>query len=497
MKYLQFTLKPTSILRVSITYTPKLYYVALLLMLPIVSIAQLNIRFPVPRAVIQRDVSNKADLYITGHVDKPCDKIEAQLIPRTEQSRLDTIVASTWQTVSQGNILNAFVGKINAKGGWYNLKIRTLVNNTIQDSITIERIGVGEVLISVGHSNAQGGSYGVTGPDATDDRVNCIEMGKVPSCEGRYPRYQPASNTDSTWCNYLATGDANVLPILRFKQITNNSGMSPFSDIPWFWSILGDSLSRQLNVPILIYNAAFGGTTSEYWYKAAYNIYFYHSFVNANIGMPYINLKNILQLYVPLTGVRTVLTLHGVNEREAPADDIKRWMNGYIVKSREDSKIPNLSWVIALDSYLGWVYPNPLEAQLHTIAHTPYAYRGPDLNSIIDNHEGMDGSDRPDGLHFSARGIIAAANMWTNNLMENQLLVKIAPTGPQPLWINSLQSGYWNTPQNWSCNCFPQNYHSMRVTNSHIINIDNKVLRPVQIKIDGGLYIAKDAIISF
>ncbi len=140
-------------------------------------IAQISVVFPVSRAVIQRNNANQASLNIVGRINVAADRIEARLVPRPEQARVDTILATNWQIV-QENPTNLFSGSIAVKGGWYNLEIKAIKNGIIVGSPkVVERVGIGEVFTFVGHSNAQGGAYGQTGPDATDDRVSCIAVG--------------------------------------------------------------------------------------------------------------------------------------------------------------------------------------------------------------------------------------------------------------------------------------------------------------------------------
>ena len=73
--------------------------IILLSTISFLSQGQISIIFPVPRAVIQRDNANQASLNIAGRIKNQIDRIEARLIPRTEQARLDTVVATPWQTV--------------------------------------------------------------------------------------------------------------------------------------------------------------------------------------------------------------------------------------------------------------------------------------------------------------------------------------------------------------------------------------------------------------
>jgi hypothetical protein len=456
--------------------------------------AQITLNFPVSRAVVQRNNANQANLNIAGRINIVADKIEARLVPRTEQVRLDTIVATTWQVV-QNTPKGYFSGTISAKGGWYNLEVRAIKNNVLVGNVTtVERVGIGEVFVFVGHSNAQGGAYGLTGYSATDDRISCIAVGQEPSCNGMNP-FQPAVSSDSLWCKYLQTGDAQFLPVLKFSQVTVASGISPFSSRPWFWGIMGDSLSKKLNVPIMLYGAAFGGTKSEHWYKAALGIPFDHGFIKSSISMPYINLKNVLQLYVPLTGIRSVLCLHGVNERNDIQSVIQNWMQGYIAQSRVDSKINNLAWMIALDSYLldrnQFPPPFPLKFDPRNaqtaISTQAFNFIGPDLDQINDNGGGIESSDRPDGLHFGNSGLVKAANAWANSINSNNFLKISIPKSPQSFHVQSIATGNWQKTNTWDCNCFPQNYQSFTIKPTHIVTIDAIKVKPLSLTIQGRL----------
>jgi hypothetical protein len=476
-------------------------YVLLLFSSP--AYTQISLRFPVSRVVIQRNNANQASLNIAGNIVGSVDRVEARLMPRTEQARLDTILPTNWQTV-QLNPISFFSGSIIAKGGWYNLKIRTIKNGIVQDSLVVERVGIGEVFAYIGHSNAQGGAYGLTGPNATDDRVSCIPVGHEPNCSGSYP-YQPATNSDSLWCKYLQTADVQYLPNLTFAKISSTTGIAPFCGYPWFWSIVGDSVSRKLNVPVLFYGAAFGGTNSEHWYKAAQGIYFAHGFVKSSIGMPYINLKNILQLYVPLTGIRGVLCLHGVNERYDSQQDIQTWMQGYIAQSRLDSQIPHLAWMIALDSYLlDHAYSNPpsplnygpRNAQT-IVSQQANNFQGPDLDQITDNFGGEENSERPDGLHFGNLGLKSAANAWTNAIIAPSFIKTAIPKLAQSFAITTTQSGNWKQANNWNCKCYPQSYHSATIETNHIIQIDSVKNRPLNIIIKGSVNLKNQGVLGF
>ncbi|MDZ7897324.1 MAG: hypothetical protein U5N85_04750 [Arcicella sp.] len=295
------------------------------------------------------------------------------------------------------------------------------------------------------------------------------------------------------------------LPVLKFSKVTVAFGIAPFSSHPWFWGIMGDSLSKKLNVPIMSYGAAFGGTKSEHWYKAALGIPFEHGFIKSSISMPYINLKNVLQLYVPLTGIRSVLCLHGVNERNDSQSVIQTWTEAYIAKSRTDSKINNLAWMIALDSYLLDKNQNPRPFPIKfdprnaqtTISSQPFNFLGPDLDQINDNEGGIDVSDRPDGLHFGSSGMIKVANAWATSLVSNNFLKNSVPKSPQSFNVQSVATGNWQRTTTWDCNCFPQSYQSFTIKPTHTVSIDAIKVKPLNLTIQGRLDFKNLGMLSF
>jgi chitodextrinase len=365
-----------------------------LLLLATPVLAQLSITFPVNRIVLQRNNQNEARLVIAGRSDQPADRIEARLeVVQGGQ-------AQEWRSIDETLDNGAFSGSLTAKGGWYRLQVRAVRGGSAVGSVsTIERVGVGEVFLIVGHSNAQGGSSPPL-PAASltsRERVISINPGRDPE---RFRLYDQ-------------TGNADYLPGLEFSELCATCGMAPFiSDQSWFWGRLGERLVERLNVPVLLYSTAFGGSNMEQMYKAAHDIPFEHGFIRYGIRMPYRNVQVALQKYIPTTGVRAILSGHGINDQGNTRENFRFYYEKVIEKTRQEASNPELTWVVAPSAFAGDVKQHIVEGQWDIIgrqARNPNIFKGAELNQI-----GLDG--RTDRLHFNQSGQEAAARLWDQAL---------------------------------------------------------------------------------
>jgi len=385
----------------------KFYIPALLLMFfgSSVFAQALRVVFPMSRIVLQRDnINNQAKVNITGTFTQAVTRIEAQL--KTRPGEGGTAVG--WTTISNNPSNGTFRGELTGKGGRYDLEVRAMNGNTqVGNTVTIEKVGVGEVFLIVGHSNAAGGSSPSLG--ASSDMVSSID---------------PMQNDPNQYDRYFSTGNPDLLPPLKFTQLCANCGMAPgIKDISWFWGKVGDDLVRSLNVPVLFYSAAFGGTNMEQTYMAAYDIPFTHSFVNYNIRMPYVNIRNGLTKYVPHTGLRAILSGHGVNDRFVnDAENSFRSNNiNVIKKTRAETGYGDLPWMVAIS---GWA-DGPIDylenAQRSVILSTASVWQGGNLNAV-----GNWGRNN-DKVHFNTVGQGAAAEKWSTAILANNFLADSKP----------------------------------------------------------------------
>ncbi len=292
------------------------------------ALAQITISFPSNRIVFQRNNDNKGFVNIIGNYSEEIDKVEAKLTPIAAGQGIET----DWTVVQDKPKAGYFAGKIQGQGGWYKLEIRAIKNNSTLKTITIEKIGIGEVFIVLGQSNAQGiPNYGAKG--ATDDRVNAI--------------------------NFNNSNIIDKLPEnLNFVQLSEKVNIAPQGDGPWCWGELGDRLVKRLNVPVVFFNEGLSLVSVINWRESAEGKPTFNFVLDVGgrfqllNGLPYINLKNTLQYYGALLGVRSLLWIQGETDNSPnrlSADVYSMNLQRLIDISRNDFD-EKLTWMVARTS---------------------------------------------------------------------------------------------------------------------------------------------------
>lgn len=277
------------------------------------------------------------------------------------------------------------------KGGWYSFVFEFHAANGNIISEEVPHVGVGEVFLVAGQSNAQ-----MEGPMPQDDRVVAalFDGGR----QGR-PSFISLNTTEhKRW----------VWP--------SPPGTS-------FLGSLGDSLVKRLNVPVLFFNAAQGGTsTGDWWTSAVYN------------EPPYFYVDLMLHKFTFDLGLRGVLWMQGesnsVYQSYNATPEIYRNDVFYMVqKMRDTLDFQQLSWVISLTSWnkagadpAAGIDPNPWElrkqtrdGQLLLVDSDPDIFLGPDTDIL----EGLANSTlRSDGTHLTAEGFVLAGLLWNRSLTD-------------------------------------------------------------------------------
>ncbi|CCH56902.1 hypothetical protein BN8_06292 [Fibrisoma limi BUZ 3] len=393
------------------------------LLMPLVAMAQLQVSFPTSRAVFQRNNTNQATIYITGFYTTAVTQIQAKVTARDGQGSS----SPDWVTIQNNPSGGVFAGGLPASGGWYNLEVRAINNGNQVGYTVVERVGIGEVFIVAGQSNAQGvATPQNTRPDvppSTDDRVNCV----------RY-LYPPGKTDDP--------------PMPSFDRLSSDvEWAAPRGYTSWSWGRLGDLLAARLNVPIMFFNAAYSGTAVRNWRQSAAgglaeSVYIPGLFYQT--GQPYINLKVALQFYTHILGVRAVLWQQGEADTDinTDANSYANDLKFVIEKSRQDCG-KNVSWVVAKVSRSNdFKTPNPnvIAGQSQVIASTPNVFEGPNTDNIQ-----VPRRRAPlfDDLHFDANGLVEVANAWNGNLNDS-FFQRSVPQSPAPAPTVSVACGGGN-----------------------------------------------------
>ena len=359
--------------------------------------AQITITFPVNRAIFQRNQSNTGVIPLGGTFQARVDRVDARLTPINGGDFVD------WTPVAINPNFGTFTGGIYAQAGWYKLEIRAFRGNSLIGTATLDKVGIGEVLVISGQSNAQG--YDHKGnPPAVDDRVNCIT------------NYYSYENTEP--------------PFPTISQLTADVKIAPFGNGSWCWGRLGDLLAKKLNVPILFINTAYEAMGIEEWSKSAdgESGFDFYSGNSAKPGFPFENLKKSLHYYANMFGVRSILWHQGEtdNDKKTSTQKYKDALEHVIERSRAATG-KNISWMVSRVSRVkSGTYQPVIDGQNLVIQSFSNVFEGPDTDVI---------TARPDGVHFDGISLIQLAEAWNDKLNFNFFARSIPLPASFPLFF--------------------------------------------------------------
>lgn len=347
----------------------------------------LTIISPVPRMVFQRNLANQAPLLITGTAPPSATTIEARVVPLTSGQG----AVSAWTTLNRLAGTNTFRGSITAQGGWYRLDVRARAGSALIAQTQVNRVGVGEVFIVAGQSNAAGGFQ--RPPSSVEDRVSTLDFRQDSLSE-------------------------QLLP-LRFSNTSAGANIGP-SQPPHIWGPLGDKLVERLNVPVLFLGAALGGTTSAQWQQSAAGIIG----TTGNLAV-YRRLGAVLLHYILRTGARAVLWHQGEGDISSTTQQYFNNISYVIAKSRQQLGNRPLPWVVSRVSYTqGQTNPLVIAAQNQLISSVPNVFAGPATDFLTgpDNRGG-------DDVHFRGAGFFRFIDTWDQSL-TNSFFQQAPPCWP-------------------------------------------------------------------
>jgi hypothetical protein len=352
----------------------------------------LAITAPVSRSVRQRDRTNYGDLTVRGQCGTNITRLEVQATPRSGYSG----TATNWQVLDSAPTNGNFHGQLRLKGGWYDLSVIAYAGSTAVATGMVQRVGVGEVFVTAGQSNAA--NYGQPGLNAMDDRVS-------------------AGDLSGNWVH----ADAPM-------PVAAGTGGSP-------WPPFGDALAGLLDVPVGIIAVAVGSTQVGQWVPGA--AYYYL-------------LKNALQL-LGTNGCRAVLWHQGESDSIAgtSASSYAQQLQSIISQSRQDAGF-DVPWGVAIASY----HPSatsateaPVQAgQWMVITNTPGVYLGAQTDPFH-----LTGY-LYDTVHFNTNGLKAHGAQWAQAVRTNafpkpqsSLRLSIQPTALNAFGLR------WNVDPGLTC----------------------------------------------
>lgn len=389
----------------TITPLPAIRYILAFILLSFSAKAQIKITSPVSRTVYQREISGKSTFTVTGTYGQPVDKVEIRAIPVEAGQGIET----PWTVLQNNPSGGIFYGNYTLQSGWYSLEVRASFKSGEYIRDVVSRMGIGEVFIIAGQSNAQG-LRNQGAPSATDDRVN----------------YLVYDNTVNT---------LEDPPTPQFEHLEGNSDIGPRGQSAWCWGVLGDKLAKKLNVPVLFINTAWEGTSMINWSESAAGKITYNAYGGFDYpsGMPYANLSISARHYASRFGVRSILWTNGETDNYPLRTNKTTYQEQFqtLINLFSSQTGKRITFVISRTSRTSPDYTtaNSMTSQevidgQNAILAVPFnpVYPGPETDNLV--------LDREDGVHFKGESALRVlAEAWDNSL-STTFFATVTPVTP-------------------------------------------------------------------
>lgn len=375
--------------------------------------AQMSISWPVERTVFQRSSSGGATFNVGGQclLTNTDYELQKRVTALNVQNGSTSYVYQDWSTFAYsrpyGGIWNQ---TFTLADGWYNIEIRALINSNEVSRGSV-KVGVGDVYIMAGQSNAQG----------------------VDNTNGYNENPYDGVVTDSHFenCTTDLPPFPYMLPIYQGYNIASQGVTN------WAYTALGNKIAAANSYPVAIFNTARFGTTVNNWAEsrdgsATYNVYNSNQMICDVAGMPYTGLKNALNYYGSIFGIRAVLWHQGEtdNQQSTSAYDYQTRLSLVINKTRTDFNSV-LPWYISRVSYnpevLAFnrnppVWQDVVDGQDATINTNDYKNAGPSTDGLDIPRNGTTGE-----VHFGGNGLNDLATAWKNSVASS---ISTIPSSP-------------------------------------------------------------------
>ncbi len=322
---------------------------------------------PEALAVYQRHDGNLGEVPIRGRLRRaPVGMlhIDARTLPAGEsdgEAAADPTPFTRLALPEPRPDAQVFAGTLTAPAGWHRLEIRATDDTGIFAATTVDPVGVGEVFITAGQSNAA--NHGAVPLTAQDPRVSARGLSG----------WQHAADP---------------------QPVASGQGGSP-------WSALGDLLAARFDVPIGLLSVAVGGTTVGQWQPGAPDaLYFRLTWALGVVGP---------------NGARAVLWHQGESDASAgtTTDQYVAQLDHLIRQARSDAGW-DVPFGVAQVGFLPGLSAEAIAAvvagQQRVIDADPLVFEGP----ATDDLQGAD--MRYDGVHFSEAGLREHARRWAERI---------------------------------------------------------------------------------
>jgi hypothetical protein len=368
---------------------------------PAVPVWRIGLTSPLDFQVVQRSSRPNGVILVAGSLAAEAGAVEP---PDILEARVTGVsgfgeLPGRWQTLLHDSGGTMFRGELRVPaGGWYRLEVRALRADVQVGLAVVEHVGVGEIFVIAGQSNAA--NYG--------EERQATKSGLVASFDGKV--WQPARDPQPG-----AGG-------------TKGSFLPPF----------GDEIVGHFHVPVGLVAVGIGSTSVREWLPGGTRLTQLPPLTRNVVtnregqweasGRIFLNFTSRLKRLGPY-GFRAVLWHQG--ESDAHQADPERTLPGalyrqYLEQLIRDSRRAigwEAPWFVAQTSYHN--PGDPASADIRAAQKSMWeegiALPGPDTDSLTGDLREQAGA----GVHFSGPGLRAHAQLWFQTVspwLEQQLV---------------------------------------------------------------------------
>ncbi len=337
---------------------------------------------PMTRQVVQRRDDNVGNILFVGTYSGNVDGFQASSILRPGMYG----TAQGWTPLIDVTIFEgSFVGIFRQPaGGFYDLQIRPTFEGKTGDPVNVYAVGVGEVFITAGQSNAT--NNGTPTGFLPSLLVSCFDDGQARGIDTGYP--------GASW-----RWGYDPQPVID----ASTAGST--------WPTMATNLSGTLGVPIGLYAAGCGGTSIADWLPRA--VLIPASATNPQIVL-FDRLTNAIEYFAGRGGVRAVLWIQGETDfgiGTPPAVYLSN-LSKLIDQSRQVTGVP-IKWMVAQSTTpvnnLNLPEKIAIEEAQAAVVDFELTFPGPNADLIGDPFRlYVDGVP----VHFDAAGLVLLGGYW-------------------------------------------------------------------------------------
>ena len=310
--------------------------------------------------VIQRSTTGTARVLVKGTMGIRGRSVEAGILG----AGAGHLPADGWGLLDGKPRFGSFQGFVDLKSGWNHLFLRSVGDGMRLFSPL--HVGVGEVFLVVGQSNASGSAVTLFVADSN------VRIGQI----------EPSGTI--AW----RSGDD--------PQVPGGGGS--------VWPEVGRRLQERLSVPVAFVNVAVGGSSLADWKPGDEN---------------FLRMVKVIVALQPQS-VRAILWHQGESDGKNSETYYYRNLKGLIAAVTNRTGGRRFRWMIATASYDGHHAHQQIRAAQQELCADGLAVPGPDTDVI-----GPDGRESA-GVHFNYKGTLAAAALWYDSIARN--VFELAPS---------------------------------------------------------------------